>query len=179
MTLILPKGYKAFQDKCKLYEPKGTWDKDPKWLTEGFKASGKDVKISDEIALLAWNLPANFCASCGSNTADPSGRCQTLFEGFSVSYCRGQCTPALGTFIMEEHKPELHMRPGDVIRYQRCAKCNHNNLFSKKEASFICTKDAWEEAASREQENFQLAIEQKIKSLILAGERPITEQHRF
>lgn len=179
MTLFLPNGYKEFQDKCQLYEPKGKWDKDPDWLTKGFKQQNLNVNISDEVALLAWNLPGNFCPSCRSNTADPSGRCQTLFEGFSLAHCRGQCTPALGTFIFEEHRPDLHMKPGDVIRYQRCAKCNHDNLFGKNEASFICSKEAWEEAATREQENFQLAIEGKIKSLILAGERPIAEQHRY
>lgn len=179
MTLIFPRGYKEFQEKCRLYEPKGTWDKDPKWMTEGFKASGKDVKISDEIVLLAWNLPANFCPSCRSNNIDPKARCQTLFEGFGLSYCRGQCTPSLGMFVFEEWRPDLQMKPGDVVRYNRCAKCNHDNLFGKNEASFICSKEAWEEAAAREQENFQLAIEGKIKSFILSGERPIAEQHRY
>lgn len=179
MTLFLPNGYKVFQDKCQKFEPKGTWDKDPEWMSQGFKASGKDVKVSDEVVLMAWDLPGNFCPACKSNTANPGGRCETLFEGFSLSYCRGQCTPSLGTFIFEEHRPDLHMKPGDLVRYRRCAKCNHDNLFNQNAATFICTKEAWEEAAAREQEKFQLAIEGKIKALILGGDHPITEQHRY
>lgn len=177
--LIFPNGYSEFQEKCRLYEPKGTWDKDPAWLSEGFKPSGKEVKISDEVALLAWNLPGHFCASCRSNSADPAGRCGISFEGLAMSLCRGQCTPSQGVFVFDEHRPDLHMRPGDVVRYQRCAKCNHENIFSKNEASFICTEEAWEEAATREQEKFQTAIESKIKSFILSGERPFTENYRI
>lgn len=179
MTLFLPNGYGEFQEKCRLYEPKGTWDKDPEWLTKGFKPTKAADKKPDEIPILAWNLPHTFCPACGSNSTNPQGKCDTLFEGFALSNCRGQCTRSLGTFVFEEHRPDLHMKPGDVIRYSRCAKCNHDNIFGKNEASFICTEDAWEEAAAREQERFQLAIEGKVKAFISSGERPLSEQIRF
>lgn len=181
MTLFFPNGYKQFQDKCEKFEPKGTFDKDPEWLTKGFKAKTEIDKSQEEVALLAWALPGNFCPACRSNTVNPDSesRCQTLFEGFLPAHCRGQCTPSLGVFIFDEHRPDLRMRPGDVVRYQRCAKCNHENLFGKNEASFICPKEAWDTAATRQQENFQIAIEGKIKALILAGDSPLAEQYRI
>lgn len=176
MTLILPNGYKEFNERRRLYDQRGTFDKDPKWLTEGFKPQ-KEREIAIADTRLAWNVPPSFCPSCESTNADPRGSCNIFFDGMVRSHCRGQCTPSAGMFVFKEHRPDLRMQPNDVIRYQRCAKCRHHNLFNTDEASFICPQDAWEVAASREQDKFQEAIEGFIRTRISSGDEPITESY--
>ncbi len=156
MTLIFPRGYKEFQDKCYQWEP-GKKSKEQHWSEKGFQPTQGSYshKGDDVTSQRVWNVPANFCPDCGRKSIDQDNQ------------RRGRP----GMFCFPEPHPELRLNPGDVIMYHRCGDCANESLFNEQ-PSLVYPDGAWD----RLQHNTQARIEQHlqgyIKSRILAGEEP-------
>ncbi|HEY9684702.1 MAG TPA: hypothetical protein V6C86_24185 [Oculatellaceae cyanobacterium] len=151
--LILPKGYKQFNEKLATWDPKN--ERKRNWQEDGFETP--DVVRKDVPERAAWDIPANFCPDCGRNQIYNPGR--------------------PGIFIFPNAKPELHMRKGDCIHYRRCSDCTKFSVFERENGTnvVIFSDGDWKRARARAQTRIQENLETYIKSRILAGENPMTE----
>lgn len=119
----------------------------------------KETKV-ERPAFSGWGLPTSFCPDCGLTDITP----QRAPDG------RLRINP--GMWELEESRPDLHLRKGDMVTYWVCHKCMHSALWQAEfmEGGYGLDGEDWESARHA---RMKKAMTTYIRSKILRGERPV------
>lgn len=154
--LILPKGYAAKKAEWAIEETTGILDK-PTLKETGFSVTQEVDKRDDMLGtVLKWLLPETFCPDCERRDAEP---CPEQSEG---------------VYVFDEPRPDLEVRPGDVIIYYRCKDCYEASLWDEKSKLRL---PPMYQAKYRRAKRVGKNVVSWIKAQLAGGNRPLTEGH--
>lgn len=155
--LILPNGWKEYEDRRNNYDLRHESDPTPIMEQPGFKVNNEDVDTREAQALTPtqWKLPWNFCADCArtditkDNVAGPGG------------------------ILFDEPRPEINMRPGEALIYWTCRDCLWKNRRDPAANLVLPGADRHGITMDR-QARIQQHIIDFVKMLRFRGEEPLT-----
>lgn len=161
LPLIMPGGYKKWNDFHEQFTDKRTYKKNP--YPGEVELNIKDSAKSGDIAeLVHYVLPRNFCPDCD--------RTDRLHEA-----------GALNMITIDEPMPGMDLRPGDVVLVCWCQECQMNDL---KGTALIIPgmddpdMDEWRKRMIR-QNRMARNIQNYIQQALLAGEYSIRVPEDF
>lgn len=158
--LILPQGYEKWKEETSIDESTGMLDK-PTLRETGFKVTQEIDKRDDLLgSVLKWVLPDTFCADCGRKDISPEK-------------AQGGTN---GTYVFDEPRPDLQMRPGDVLHYPVCVDCYEASLWDDKSRLILPPS---QQLKYRRAQRIGRNCQSYIKMLVIRGDKPLTEDHSY
>lgn len=158
--LILPKGYQAWKDELSQVEYHGTLEKATVRETGFTQTEHMDKRDDIHGTILKWDLPDTFCPDCERTTIDPTN----AFNG------------SQGVWTFDEPRPEIKMRPGDVLLYNVCGDCREAAIWD--DSSKLQLPPSYRAKFRRAQRIAQNCV-LWIKARIISGEEPVNEGHSY
>lgn len=158
--LILPKGYEHKKREWAVEETTGILDA-PTLRETGFKVTQEIDKRDDLLgSVLKWIIPDTFCPDCERKDISP----EQALEGLN------------GTYTFDEPRPDLQMRPGDVLQYGICGDCYQASMWD--DSSRLQLPPAYR-AKFRRAQRIGRNCQSWIKMMISRGDKPVVEGHSY